>query len=116
MKKLVFLIVFVVAINCYDSENLKMLVQKYTKSPELKKVIGNKKSESKNDMESLKQLWKEKKFKSYENVQYKKEENQKSNELFNKLKKYYSYEKMDSPDFEKMVDQMKNEIFRFQKK
>jgi len=54
MKKLVFLIVFVVAINCYDSENLKMLVQKYTKSPELKKVIGNKKSESKNDMESLK--------------------------------------------------------------
>ena len=70
-------------------------------------------------MDSLKQLWKEKKFKSYENVQYKreeKEEGQKSNELFNKLKKYYSFEKIDSPDFEKMVGSMKNEIFKFQKK
>ena len=71
-------------------------------------------------MDSLKQLWKEKKFKSYENVQYKREQKeegvQKSNELFNKLKKYYSFEKMDSPDFEKMVGSMKNEIFKFQKK
>lgn len=73
MKNIIVLIVLVVAVSSYDSENLRMLVQKYTKSPELKKVI-EKKQESKNDMESLKQLWKEKKFKSYENVQYKKEE------------------------------------------
>ena len=73
------LLMWLTVANLYENENLRQLVQKYSKSPELKKVIDSSKHqnqsiESRNDMDSLKQLWKEKKFKSYENVQYRKEE------------------------------------------